>query len=269
MSGTTINSTTNDSGRFVIQSPSAITSITVARVGYTLAVVSVSGADATLRVELAVSAAELPGVQVVATNPAPSTAVLTQSDLNRADGLNLVDGINTLPGVFMQSRTPFGGAHITIRGYYPSTSGNSPNSNGMGYNVFLNSIPITDATGVTVMDDIDYSSLGNVQVIKGPASSLYGSFIGGTVNLTTFRPTPDQTSFSQQVLGGGDGLMRTNTSIQGASGNSDLRPQLRGPGGQLLPHPQPVPQDLRPWKRRLWRRRQPDGLRVLLLQPLV
>ena len=52
----------------------------------------------------------------------------------------------------------WGGARITLRGYYPSTSGNSPSANGLGYQVFLNDIPITDATGATVLDDIDYST---------------------------------------------------------------------------------------------------------------
>ncbi|HET7565251.1 MAG TPA: TonB-dependent receptor, partial [Gemmatimonadaceae bacterium] len=88
--------------------------------------------------------------------------------------------------------------------------------------VFLNNIPITDATGTTVLDDIDYSTLGNVQVIKGPTSSQFGSFIGGTVLMRTARPTPHTTSINQQVLGGSDGLLRTNTSIQTASASSDL-----------------------------------------------
>ncbi len=221
VTGTTTAVVANDSGRFVLKSSSAVTSLTVTRVGYAPSVVAVTNVEAALRIEMAVSTVELPGVQIVASNPAPSTAVLSQSDLNRASGLSLSDALNTIPGVFMQSRTPFGGAHINIRGYYPSVSGNSPNSNGEGYAVFLNNIPITDATGTTVMDDIDFSTLGKVEVIKGPASSLYGGFIGGAVNLATARPTPNQTSAMQQVLSGGDGIMRTNTTLMGASENSD------------------------------------------------
>ncbi|HTR79155.1 MAG TPA: TonB-dependent receptor [Gemmatimonadaceae bacterium] len=219
VTGTMTIATTNDSGKFTLRSTGAISSITTTRVGYAPAVTA-NPSDG-VRIELTVATTELPGVQVVATNPAPSTAVLTQSDLNRASGLSLMDAINTLPGIFMQSRTPFGGSHIMIRGYFPSFGGNSPNSNGSGYDVFVNDIPITDATGITVLDDVDFSTLGSVHVIKGPASSLYGSFIGGTVNMTTARPAPDQTSVNQQYLGGGDGLLRTNTSIQSASENSD------------------------------------------------
>lgn len=219
---TALAATTSDSGTFSLTSARPITTITVSRVGYVPLTVAVPASGGALRIGLTASTVELPGVQVVAQTPAPSTAEVTRADLDRFNGFDLQNAINTVPGVFMQSRTPFGGAHITIRGYYPTTGGNSPNSNGQGYTVFLNHIPVTDASGVTVLDDIDYSSLGTIDVIKGPSSSLYGSPIGGTVNFTLARPAPNQTSVSQEVLGGGDGLFRSNTSIQRASTTSDF-----------------------------------------------
>ncbi|HEX6964422.1 MAG TPA: TonB-dependent receptor [Gemmatimonadaceae bacterium] len=222
VTGTTIGTTTNEAGTFSVTATNSITSLTVSSLGYLTDTVSVADTSRSLRIRLTPSPVELPGVQVLGSRPTPSTAVLTQKDLQRASGLDLQSSINTVPGVFMQSRTPFGGARITLRGYYPSTSGNSPNSNGLGYSVFLNDIPITDATGATVLDDIDFSTLGNVQVIKGPASSQYGSLIGGTVLMSTARPTPNATSINQQVLSGSDGLLRTNTSFQTASASSDF-----------------------------------------------
>ena len=166
--GTTNSTETNDAGVFNLSSTTTINSVTVARSGYATAEVAVTEPGAALHIRLA-PRVELAGVQVVANQPTPSVSVVTQHDLNRADGLSLENSINTVPGVFMQSRTPFGGARITLRGYYPSTSGNSPNSNGLGYQVFLNEIPLTDATGTTILDDVDYSWLGNVEVIKVPA----------------------------------------------------------------------------------------------------
>ncbi len=218
---TAVATTTSDSGTFSLTSAREVTALTVSRLGYVTQDVTVSGIEP-LRIMLAPTTVELPGVQVLAHNPAPSTAEVTRADIERFNGIDLPDVVNTVPGVFMQSRTAAGGARITIRGYYPSTSGNTPNSNGLGYQVFLNQIPVTDATGSTVLDDIDYSSMGSVEVIKGPASSLYGSPIGGTVNFTLARPTPNQTSVHQLLLGGGDGLLRTNTSVERASGTSDF-----------------------------------------------
>ena len=222
VTGTTTGAVTNDVGAFTLTSDAAITSITVTRTGYAATEVAVTDASASLRIRLTPATTTLAGVQIVANRPTPSVAVLTHQDLERASGLSLENSVNTVPGVFMQSRTPWGGARITIRGYYPSTSGNSPNSNGLGYQVFMNNIPVTDASGATILDDIDYSTLGNVEVFKGPASSLYGSAIGGTVKFSTARPTPNETSFGQQVLGGSNGLLRTNTSFQTATSSSDL-----------------------------------------------
>ncbi|MEO7217352.1 MAG: TonB-dependent receptor [Gemmatimonadaceae bacterium] len=219
--GTQLSTATNDDGEFNLSSSATITNVTISRSGYATLEVPVTSSSSALRIRLT-PRTELAGVQVIATKPLPSTAVLTKHDLDRADGLSLENSINTLPGVFMQSRTPFGGARITLRGYYPSTSGNSPNSNGLGYQVFLNDIPLTDATGTTILDDVDYSSLGNVEVIKGPASSQYSSAIGGTVKFNTTKPAPDQTSFGQQIIGGSYGLVRTNSNFQTATTNSDL-----------------------------------------------
>lgn len=220
VTGTSTRGSTDENGNFTLTPTAPITSVTVTRAGYAAKTVPVTDTTAPLRVALTATATELPGLQVTATPPEPSTARINRSDLDRYDGLSLADALNTQPGVFMQSRTPFGGAHIDIRGYYPSVSGNSPNSNQMGDDIFLNGIPITDASGTSVLDDIDYGTLGSVQVIKGPASSLYGSAIGGTVLMQTQRPTPDQTSVGEQFLGGGNGLLRSTTTLEGDNGSS-------------------------------------------------
>jgi iron complex outermembrane recepter protein len=211
-----VATTTDGAGRFALQPEKAIIGLTVTHPGFEASHVSLDSVKTPLRIALT-PLATLPGVQVVATSPPSSNGDLTKDDLDRADGLSLVDAINTVPGVFMQTRTPFGGARITIRGYYPSTTGNSPNSNGLGYQTFLDNIPITDATGTTVLDDIDYATLSNVQVIKGPSSSLYGSFIGGTVLMTTAKPNLLGTAVTQQIEGGSYDLLRSTTTLDHAS----------------------------------------------------
>jgi iron complex outermembrane receptor protein len=163
-------------------------------------------------------------VHVLAIKQAQSLVTLTSEDLNRASGLNLQDALNTVPGVQMESRTPWGGQHIIIRGYYPSDYGNTgstENFNGYGYQLYIDGIPVTDATGTTIMDDIDFSSLGKVEIIKGP-SALYGSYIAGAVNLYTPVPVPNQTSIQEQFVAGSYGLLRSNTSIMTSDGKSDL-----------------------------------------------
>ena len=220
--GTTNGTVTDQAGAFSLTALDSITSLSVSRAGYVSADVSVANPAEPLRVRREPAHQRLPGVEVTARLPAPSAVELSESDLQRASGLSLEQSINTEPGLFMQSRTPWGGARITIRGYYPSTNGNSPNSNGLGSQVFLNDIPITDATGLTILDDIDFARLGAVEVIKGPASSQYGSAIGGTALFNSVRPAPDQTSVNEQVVAGSYGLLRSTSSFETATSHSDL-----------------------------------------------
>ncbi|HET7566230.1 MAG TPA: carboxypeptidase-like regulatory domain-containing protein, partial [Gemmatimonadaceae bacterium] len=113
VTGTTIGTTTSDAGTFTVMATSPITSLTVSSLGYTTDTVSVTNESEALRIRLVPSPVELPGVQVLGNRPTPSTAVLTEKDLRRASGLNLESSVNTVPGIYMQSRTPFGGSRIT------------------------------------------------------------------------------------------------------------------------------------------------------------
>ena len=224
--GTGINTTTDDGGKFTISSDKNFMTIVVTRIGYQKKNVLVTDKTQPFIIQLVPVTLQLQGLDVTGRAltgdrimNAQSIGALSYQDLNRADGLSLENSINTIPGVFMRSRTAWGGAQITIRGYYPNFS---QNSNGYGSQVFLNNIPVTDATGLTILDDIDFSSLGSVEVIKGPASSEYGSFIAGTLNLQTAKPTPNQTGFEEEAIGGSYGLFRDNTTFHTANDNSAI-----------------------------------------------
>ena len=65
-----------------------------------------------------------------------------------------------------------------------------------------------------MLDDIDYGSIGNVEVVKGPAGTLYGLAIAGAVNLNTVKPEYGKTSIGQEVVVGNFGLRRYTTSFQ-------------------------------------------------------
>ena len=60
--------------------------------------------------------------------------------------------------VTMNRRSVSGGQQFNIRGYgngVRGTNGASSNFDGQGYKVYLNGIPITDAEGITVLDDME------------------------------------------------------------------------------------------------------------------
>ncbi len=150
-----------------------------------------------------------------------SVATLGLAELDQQTGLKLKDALNTVPGVRMGSRSASGGQRIIIRGFYPTTSGKSANFTGMGYQLYVNNIPITNAAGTTIMDAVDFSNLGRVKVIKGP-SPFYGNSIAGAVSLYSRRPQRKGTTFSEQVLGGRYGLFRNNSTFMMKNENMDI-----------------------------------------------
>ena len=146
-----------------------------------------------------------------------SIVKLNPVELKRSAGLYLDDAINAnVPGVFMQRRTVSAGQSFNIRGYgngARGTNGVNSNFDGQGSKVYLNNILITDAEGITLMDDIDFGSIGNVEIVKGPAGSLYGLAIAGVVNLGTVKAEKGKTSIGQEAMFGSYGLRRFTTSL--------------------------------------------------------
>ncbi len=136
-----------------------------------------------------------------------SIATLVTKDFLRNSQTYLENSFNLLPGVRMELRNINTGARIILRGY-----GNQNNVNGIGYKAYYNDIPLTDADGTTNLDDIDFATLGRVEVFRGPVSSVYGTGIGGVVNLLSEK-APEGTTIRQSLLTGSNGLFRTTTSV--------------------------------------------------------
>ena len=159
-------------------------------------------------------------------NQPQSISKLEEKELNRSTGLFLDDAINTsVPGVYMQRRTVSAGQQFNIRGYgngIRGTNGTNSNFDTQGTKVYLNNIPVTDAEGITLMDDLDFSSIGNVEVVKGPSGSLYGLAIAGVVNLKTIQPELNKFSLAQNTLFGSYGLKRLTTQAQIGGKNGAL-----------------------------------------------
>ena len=209
-------------------------SVTVSFVGYTQQNKLIRNCDVELTVSLDAVGLNLSEVEITTTSN-PNRALLyqpaaisklSQVELKRGVGLFMDDAIQTnVPGVTMNRRSVSGGQQFNIRGYgngSRGTRGVSSNFDGQGYKVYLNGIPLTDAEGITTMDDIDFGSVGNVEVVKGPAGTLYGLAIAGAVNLKTVQPQKGQTSIGQEVMLGNYGLQRYTTTFQTGGERSSL-----------------------------------------------
>lgn len=221
---------TNGNGEFEI---ACSDKITVSFIGYKTTEIAVDNCDKHLRVNLVPSQNQLEQVDITATsntnknllNQPEQIIKLNEKEINRGTGLFLDDAINTnVPGVTMSRRTVAAGQQFNIRGYGNGVGFRGANNNFdiQGTKVYLNGIPLTDAEGVTVLDDIDFASIGNVEVKKGPSGTLYGLAIAGVVNLETHKPEPGRTSVGQNVLVGEYGIRRYTTSFQTATERSSL-----------------------------------------------
>lgn len=223
VSGTTRGTTASDNGQFSL-SVKAGDTLQISAVGYQSQSVRIKAGTRSLTIELESANTSLQEV-IVAGFATPQTiqrtagavGLVTSRDIQRTSGIFLPSFVNLIPGVRVEMRTVAAGNRIVIRGY-----GNQTNFNGVGYKAYLNDIPLTDGDGTTFLDDVDFSTLSRVEVLKGPASSFYGNALGGVVNFYTERAPIGKTSLSQQVLAGSYGLLRTNTSLKTGSDNSSL-----------------------------------------------
>jgi len=82
-----------------------------------------------------------------------------------------------VPGLFLQSQYGNKEIRVTIRGY-----GTRSNSGVRGVKILQDGIPESEPDGETVIDAVDFTSLGGVEVVKGNLSSIYGNSPGGVIN---------------------------------------------------------------------------------------
>ena len=150
-----------------------------------------------------------------------SISKLNAAELKRGIGLFLDDAISlNVPGVIMNRRSVSGGQQFNIRGYGNGTRGTrgiNSNFDGQGYRVYLNGIPVTDAEGITTLDDIDFGSLGNIEIVKGPTGTLFGQAIAGAINFNAIKPKQGEVSVRQDLIFGSYGLQRYTTHFQTAT----------------------------------------------------
>jgi len=232
-SGKTIKTTTDIAGNFIYDCSKGSFFI-VSHVGYESKRIEMKNCDESILVNLFQKVGTLGEVEVTATSnqnksilyQPVSITKLTPLELKRGNGLFLSDAINSnVPGVTMQSRSVAGGQQFNIRGYGNGSGGTSrinSNFDGQGYKVYFNGIPITDAEGITVMDDIDFGSVGNVEITKGPAGTVYGLAASGVINLKSIQPEKGKTSVGQEMLFGSNGLQRLTTHFQTSSDHSSV-----------------------------------------------
>jgi iron complex outermembrane recepter protein len=159
------------------------------------------------------------GVRPLERVPA-AVAVVGEAAIRLAQpALSLEESLRRVPGIVVDHRHNYSiGDRISIRGF-----GTRAAFGVRGVRVIVDGIPLTTADGQSNLNNIDLASAGRIEVIRGPASSLYGNAAGGVVAVTTEEPPPGTFSGAfRGVLGdyGTDtfgNLMRAEAKVGGSA----------------------------------------------------
>lgn len=148
-----------------------------------------------------------------------AVAIVNEQALQRSGQPSLVPAMNAVAGVRMEERSP-GSYRLSLRGSLLRSPFGVRN-----LKVYWNDIPLTDAGGNTYFNLPDLNQLQSLEVIKGPAASLYGANTGGVVLLHSndISHLPTGHSWQAGVTGGAYGLLAENTGYRYADTGVNLQ----------------------------------------------
>ena len=140
---------------------------------------------------------------------------LSKKEIKQFDPVSIQNTLNTVPGVSMQS-----GAINTNRIAIRGIGSRSPFSTNK-IRAYYGEIPLTNGTGETTIEDLDLQLLGRAEIIKGPASSTFGSGLGGVILLQPDRATTSSLGLSSTF--GSFGLAKNDLNLSLRSENTQNR----------------------------------------------
>lgn len=135
-----------------------------------------------------------------------SIGLVFKSDLDRFSNTSLVSAVNALPGIRMEERSP-GSYRFSIRG----SSLRSP-FGVRNVKAYWNELPITDPGGNTYLNQFDANSIEQIEIIKGPGSSIYGAGTGGVLLLKS-PTTKKENTLTGSWISGSYGLQNYQLAL--------------------------------------------------------
>ena len=111
-----------------------------------------------------------------------SVAVITAGQLAVQPDNSFISVLNTTPGVRAEERSP-GSYRLSIRGSLLRSPFGIRD-----IKIYYDDIPLTDAGGNTYLNAIDFNSIHNIEILKGPDGSLFGANSGGGGVIKPDRP---------------------------------------------------------------------------------
>lgn len=202
--------TTNKKGYFEINTTNQSDTLTFKMVGFDT-ISSFCSSDKDVFILLKNRLEELAEVQINAYNSnqtsqktAGAITVLKAKDLQQGNGMSMQSALNSVPGVRMDQST-LSDARISIRG-----SGVRSPWGIRDVKIYINDIPLTEADGTSRIEGLDLHDLGKTEIVRGPASSMYGGGVAGVILFSMEKTPYREHSIELNGLYGSYGLARVS-----------------------------------------------------------
>jgi iron complex outermembrane receptor protein len=213
----------NELGSFSLSVPEATRRLTFTLLGYMTQQVVITSPAQELRVLLQPTGANLQEVVITGyeTNrpllqTAGAVSLIDRDVIERFDESSIVRAVNTVPGVRMEERAP-ASYRLSIRGSTLRSPYGIRN-----VKIYYDGIPFTEANGTTALNLMDASNIGGIEVLKGPAGSIYGAGTGGTLLLEPRRAAPGENTLQVGATTGSYGFRRYTATANSGSEKANV-----------------------------------------------
>ncbi len=144
-------------------------------------------------------------------------SIVGEQQIQRGErALSLDQALRGIPGVTVQNRQNLSlGDRLIVRG-----AGARAQFGVRGVMIIADGIPLTLPDGQAVLSNLDLLAAGRAEVIRGPASSLYGNAAGGVISFRTedFASTPLHAQ--AQAAFGNYGFATGRLKLSGTTGST-------------------------------------------------
>ena len=178
--------------------------------------------------EITITANRLP--TLLKNNPGSMSVVTSATLLTVPKAIGAEEALRLVPGVRIDNQHNGERIHMSIRGQGILTERGI-----RGIGIILDGIPVNDPSGFAPdLYDIDWSTTRTIEVMRGPAASLYGGAgAGGVINITTENGGDKLIGGTISQTAGSNGFAKTFLQAGGSDKDLNYRisySHLRGDG---------------------------------------
>lgn len=147
-----------------------------------------------------------------------AVSVIGRDDIHAGRPMvGLDETLERVPGVFVQNNRNFAqDLRVQIRGF-----GTRAAFGIREIKVLVDGLPETLPDGQTELDALDLAAVDHIEVLRGPASSLYGNAAGGVIQIFTDEPPPTPEA-RLRLTGGSYGLGKYDVHAGGRTGDAGV-----------------------------------------------